>query len=346
MLTILDVEIICLGLGLTINLIEFYKEKEEIDVGQLTDLIDSTGSLLKTALHNAGEEDVPSIERDKMEELSARLKGIEKVLNVEDRDRLQGCIRHLEESVDYAKNRYDEEKYRWFVFYLTGKTVVFAAHAYMGKAPFEIQGELFQIVEDAKIKLLDETADILIRSGKKIPWHTVKNILNNKKAALGEIPKLLSADDINWDMLGTARAPGQFLEKLHEICNAYGEIPDFYMSEAMPVKKERNARECFKIPGDERIIFLCDATVFGSCKLGFAVCEKGLYWAVDWTTDTKRTFLTWKEFATREIVLNEYTVSLGEGDNIGLAGGGGGDEGRLKVVSLFDQIQVLVMSDG
>jgi hypothetical protein len=48
---------------------------------------------------------------------------------------------------------------------------------------------------------------------------------------------------------------------------------------SMPVAKIRNASQNFLFPArDEPILVICDQTVFGSCKEGFAFTTKGLYW--------------------------------------------------------------------
>ena len=47
----------------------------------------------------------------------------------------------------------------------------------------------------------------------------------------------------------------------------------------MPIQKLKNASKAFLFPKkDEKIFFIADQTVFGSCKQGYAITEKGLYW--------------------------------------------------------------------
>ncbi len=47
----------------------------------------------------------------------------------------------------------------------------------------------------------------------------------------------------------------------------------------MPVAKLKNALTSFLFPApSEKILLICDQTVFGSCREGFAFTEKGLYW--------------------------------------------------------------------
>ena len=47
----------------------------------------------------------------------------------------------------------------------------------------------------------------------------------------------------------------------------------------MPVDKLKNAGKFFLFPQrDERILLICDQSLLGSCKEGFALTERGLYW--------------------------------------------------------------------
>ncbi len=47
----------------------------------------------------------------------------------------------------------------------------------------------------------------------------------------------------------------------------------------MPFTKLQNASQSFLFPGkEEKILLICDQTVFGSCKEGYALTENGLYW--------------------------------------------------------------------
>jgi len=98
---------------------------------------------------------------------------------------------------------------------------------------------------------------------------------------------------------------------LSEICCRY-EDSKCYFSDTIPAEKLKNAIKYFKIPNNENVIFLCDNTVFGSAKVGFAICEQGIYWGVDWATDTKRTTLTWQEFSKRNIELVDKKSTLVE----------------------------------
>ena len=58
------------------------------------------------------------------------------------------------------------------------------------------------------------------------------------------------------------------------------EKEDFFIDfVSMPVKKLRNASLAFLFPEkDEKIMLIADQTIFGSCKEGFSLTEKGIYW--------------------------------------------------------------------
>lgn len=58
------------------------------------------------------------------------------------------------------------------------------------------------------------------------------------------------------------------------------EKEDFYIDFVkMPVSKLRNSSKAFLFPEkDEKIMLITDQTIFGSCKEGFSLTEKGLYW--------------------------------------------------------------------
>ncbi len=62
--------------------------------------------------------------------------------------------------------------------------------------------------------------------------------------------------------------------------NLENEKEDFYIDfVTMPIKKLRNASTAFLFPEkDEKIMLIADQTIFGSCKEGFSLTEKGIYW--------------------------------------------------------------------
>jgi hypothetical protein len=57
----------------------------------------------------------------------------------------------------------------------------------------------------------------------------------------------------------------------------------------MPVDKLKNAGKFFLFPEqrNERIFFICDQSLFGSCKEGFAMTDRALYWKAQLQTARK-----------------------------------------------------------
>lgn len=60
----------------------------------------------------------------------------------------------------------------------------------------------------------------------------------------------------------------------------------------MPVDKLKNAGKFFLFPErrDERIFFICDQSLLGSCKEGFAMTDRALYWKAQLQTARKYSY--------------------------------------------------------
>lgn len=127
-------------------------------------------------------------------------------------------------------------------------------------------------------------------------------------------------------------------ETIRQICSQFEDVDCCYLDETIPDKKQKNAIAAFGIPTAEKIIMLCDATVFGSAKVGFAICEAGLYWKNDWTTPTKRTYLSWADFGQRSLSIDDYALDLQRGDQIDLAGVGD-DDIMQRILAMLRQVQ-------
>lgn len=144
--------------------------------------------------------------------------------------------------------------------------------------------------------------------------------------------------EVSTNLLG-----GEMVVQMREICAKYEEIESCYTADTIPDKKLRNARAAFGIAAAEPVILVYDGTVFGNNKLGFAICESGLYWRNDWATPTKRTYLAWDEYKEREIRTKkkELYISLGRGDKIAIVNGG-----EIKDLrDLLEDIQTLLLEN-
>jgi DNA-directed RNA polymerase subunit RPC12/RpoP len=117
---------------------------------------------------------------------------------------------------------------------------------------------------------------------------------------------------------------------IRKLCEPFDEEDSFYFDDSIDENRMKTVRERFKIPPDEKIWLLYDDTLLGTNREGFAICESGLYWRNTWTTSSKRTYLSWRDFASRSISLKSMEIKLGRGDNIGVAGAG--DKKVMKAI--------------
>ena len=127
--------------------------------------------------------------------------------------------------------------------------------------------------------------------------------------------------------------------RIRQICEMYEDAKDFQPGNAVSEGKLRTAEKYFKVFPKDKVIFLfCDTHPFNKGKRGFIVCEDGLYWQNNWAIKTNRNYLSWDDLAIREIKLDHFTVLLGRGDAIGMAGLGS-DEKRDKALRLLTEIK-------
>lgn len=128
-------------------------------------------------------------------------------------------------------------------------------------------------------------------------------------------------------------------DRIRKICSMYEDAKEFIPGETIPEKKLRTAKKTFKMfPEDKEIFLFCDSHPLNKGKRGFMICDDGLYWHNSWATDTNRNYLFWGDFAKREIKLKHFTLELGRGDAIGLAGLGSDDK-REKALRLLTEIK-------
>ncbi|MCH2082816.1 MAG: hypothetical protein MK226_10530 [Saprospiraceae bacterium] len=89
--------------------------------------------------------------------------------------------------------------------------------------------------------------------------------------ALPEV--ILKYQDVNWSDINLFTMVMDYLDFDSEDELVY---TDFLK---MPVEKIKNAGKFFLFPEkEEKILFICDQSAFGSCKEGFALTDQALYW--------------------------------------------------------------------
>lgn len=61
-------------------------------------------------------------------------------------------------------------------------------------------------------------------------------------------------------------------------------------------RKEEAAHKHFRIPASDKVRLILDTTIFGSCKVGFALCDKGGVYLHD--EQGRRGSISWKDLKT------------------------------------------------
>lgn len=93
---------------------------------------------------------------------------------------------------------------------------------------------------------------------------------------LNEVPwseAVLKYQGFSWPEIDLFQMSLDYLDFARESEEVY---TDFLQ---MPMDKLRNAGQSFLFPEKkERILLICDHSIMGSCKEGFALTERGLYW--------------------------------------------------------------------
>jgi DNA uptake protein ComE-like DNA-binding protein len=126
------------------------------------------------------------------------------------------------------------------------------------------------------------------------------------------------------------------IDDLLDILNQYHNS-SLYVGRAIPDKKLRNVIEHFPLPKGEEVIALVDATVFGSCKYGLAICREGMYVNNSWTSRIRKGFITWNEFKKANIKkIDTYEVEINENFTVGLAGSALKPQ---KLIEILEHIQ-------
>lgn len=89
----------------------------------------------------------------------------------------------------------------------------------------------------------------------------------------------------------------------------------------MPIQKLKNASKSFLFPEhQEKILFICDQSVLGSCKEGVAMTEKGLYWKALFEKPNKVLYQDLKEIKRQEdwITINGNFFNVNQSLNLKL----------------------------
>lgn len=83
-------------------------------------------------------------------------------------------------------------------------------------------------------------------------------------------------------------------------------------------KKYADAKVNFRIPDDEDVFLIYDATIFGGCRKGFAICTTGIYYY-----QSRWGVVSWKEFKSTNISHSAFTGLLIGNESFNAGGGDG-----------------------
>ena len=138
---------------------------------------------------------------------------------------------------------------------------------------------------------------------------------------------ILKYQDINWSDINLFALVMDYLDFDSEKEVVY---TDFLK---MPVEKVKNAGKFFLFPEiEERILFICDQSAFGSCKEGFAMTDKALYWKayLEKAKVVHYDNIRILEKAKNWITINGFFFNVNQGINVKL----------LKLLRKIDQLGI------
>ncbi len=82
-------------------------------------------------------------------------------------------------------------------------------------------------------------------------------------------------------------------------------------------RKEAAARKQFGVPNSEKVFLVLDATIFGTCKAGLALCTKGIY--LRDTAGTARS-IAWAKLPACSIAADAQTLAIDKSKIVTLDG--------------------------
>jgi hypothetical protein len=184
-------ELACVGIDIVNKALAFrrgvpkpaYEKDREFE-----DLLSASEKSLKYVISVNADLVIEKIEQDKLEELSSRVKNIGMLIKLDRTDELMSYMMLLNESVDYASNRINENKEQWIAPYLMGKSMSLAVLNYLEHDDEHVLQDIIVTTNDIKYKLLNRPLEILMSSKRDIPWDLYYDVLNN---APGSVPKLI-----------------------------------------------------------------------------------------------------------------------------------------------------------
>ena len=224
---------------------------------------------------------IDKIETDNLEFLLSRARNVSALLDVGRFDQALQYAMTLRESVDYARNRLEEEKVHWLGPYLAGSGIYFAAVDAAGARREADLIEFRKHLEEIKVEIVDYVVPQMITTGAKIPWLVIAHFIvgttdklpellaylrdaDGQSKAAGDIPRIAGTTDRS----GFTRLPQADLD-IHALAmNSFNSVRNAYVSPEIPHTKLNGARKKVLPLADvgDLILALIDLTVWGGAK--------------------------------------------------------------------------------
>ena len=317
-----------LNYGMTVfKMLNNEGQSETVSSHEIQSLLASSTENLREVITAESDRLIEKLERDQMEVLASRLKNLEMLLRMQDKDRLFNYLLTTQESVDYARNRYLEGKQEWFTPYLIGRSVILASFSFLGNVDptsvSALQSELKQEIH----KLLNEMTTVFVEHRIEIPWDHIEATLTLQEDGLSQLLTHLQGAQIAINeqppepaliIEESAAQPELSADWLYKRFG--GNYPNVYLHNEIPPQKLTNAVQKMRIR--ESVLFLYDNTVFGGARDGVCLTRDRVYWhnigeepeSIPWSkieslrTGSSKIYINSKTIAIN--VSNDTTVPL------------------------------------
>jgi len=223
---------------------------------------------------------INKIENDALELLLSRARNLSALLDMGRYDHALHYAMTLRESVDYARNRLEEEKVHWLGPFLGGSGIYLAAVDAAGARREADLLEFRKHLDEIKIELLDYVVPRMIESGVKVPWATVAHFTLGTTERLGELLAHLRVPEARAGVDDSIRGAGQPAKppplalpqpdmSVHALAVKWlSPASATYVSPNIPKAKLDGARKKVLLLAEagDPILALIDLTVWGSAK--------------------------------------------------------------------------------
>ncbi len=231
---------------------------------------------MESSIDGAAQLIIDKIETDKLEQLLSRTRNLSMLVDLQKPDQALQYAMTLRESLDYARNRVQEDKPYWLGPYLGGYAIFLGGLEYCKSCPLSEVEEFRGIVEKTKIEILNIAAPLLLASGRILPWLEITSFLSNEISIIPSnvidafehlegIPLVSVEESIPSTSL-VASLANEHLRGKNGI----------YLSPNIPDKKLKGATTKLLSLADpeDKLIGLIDTTVFGGAADGVAIFEE------------------------------------------------------------------------